>query len=340
VEVAVEIPRRPLRGRVDAAGVRVGRVVRATPDDPPRARPHRLVNVAGGGGIRRGRRRPRVRRGVVEATRVGVGRHGDRGTSPPQTIILEPVTPRYGSCGPWGRSSWMSPSRCPSGVVAPAGIDAGQADPAPDDHPGARPHRHVGLTGRGRIRGVRRRPVLEAVGDRSVNEGATLTFIVSATDPRYVWQMDGTATMASSYLRPISLAWTIQGWATSTRTASRRSLWRHTGERSTWQMDGTTTTKSSYLLPISRAWQIQGLGEPARLHDRHRTRTSGPSPRCDSPRRPCRVRSPVKRPTGFLPRKASNCRSFVLRPELPIAVHVADPPSASGIRPRPMERPH
>ena len=52
---------------------------------------------------------------------------------------------------------------------------------------------------------------LEAVGDRSVDEGATLTLIVSATDPRYVWQMDGTATMASSYLPPISLAWTIQG---------------------------------------------------------------------------------------------------------------------------------
>jgi len=79
----------------------------------------------------------------------------------------------------------------------------------------------------------------------------------------YVWQMNGTALEASSYLLPISLAWTIQGWGLRRGREERRAVaGDDVGATYVWFMNGAATIGAGYTASqTDNTWTIQGVGD-------------------------------------------------------------------------------
>ena len=80
----------------------------------------------------------------------------------------------------------------------------------------------------------------------------------------YVWQMNGTALAASSYLPPIGLAWTVQGRGDFDGDGKSDLLWRETTSGSTylWLMNGASTIGAGYTSSqADGSWSIQGVGD-------------------------------------------------------------------------------
>lgn len=80
----------------------------------------------------------------------------------------------------------------------------------------------------------------------------------------YVWQMNGTALAGSSYLPPISLAWTVQGRGDFNGDGKSDLLWREATSGSTylWLMNGASTIGAGYTSSqADGSWTIQGVGD-------------------------------------------------------------------------------
>jgi N-acetylneuraminic acid mutarotase len=85
----------------------------------------------------------------------------------------------------------------------------------------------------------------------------------------YVWLLDGTVTIAGTYLTPSRFAdtdWQIRGVADLNGDGKADLLWHNqaTGELYVWFMNGTVVTGGSYLTPSRFAdtqWQIRGVAD-------------------------------------------------------------------------------
>jgi hypothetical protein len=80
----------------------------------------------------------------------------------------------------------------------------------------------------------------------------------------YVWQMDGTGLKSSSYLPPISLAWTIQGLGDFNGDGKADVLWREATSGATylWLMDGASAIGQGYTASqADNTWAIKGVGD-------------------------------------------------------------------------------
>jgi len=80
----------------------------------------------------------------------------------------------------------------------------------------------------------------------------------------YVWQMNGTAIEASSYLLPIGLGWTIQGMGDFNGDGKSDVLWREatSGATYVWFMNGAAMIGAGYTASqTDNTWTIQGVGD-------------------------------------------------------------------------------
>ena len=105
---------------------------------------------------------------------------------------------------------------------------------------------------------------IRAVGDFDGDHQPDILWHHQVTGDLYVWYLNGTVTVAGSYLTPKSFAdtrWQIRRVVDLNGDDKPDVLWHHqvTGDLYVWFLDGTVTTSGSYLTPKSftdTRWQI------------------------------------------------------------------------------------